>query len=201
MVGLRERKKQRTRQALIDAALRLFDEKGFEETTLAEIATQAEVSTRTFFSYFASKEDVAFYDSEDRVRLAIETLASRTPGETVSDLLVRVIDSSIDRMIVRQAPTFEDAALRMRLILTEPALQARALLLLFESQLRLAKALHAAFPDRLTPVESAAAVGSLIGGVKLAVMVGLEEDRSLDDILRSARRAAEIALDGLRSLG
>ncbi|MEV0344390.1 helix-turn-helix domain-containing protein [Nonomuraea sp. NPDC050680] len=200
MVGLRERKKQRTRRALIEAALRLFDEKGFEETTLAEIAAEAEVSTRTFFSYFASKEDVLFFDGASRMARAVEMISSRKPGERVADLLLRLVRASLrwasdDDLSIMEVP------LRMRLIMTVPSLQARALHLLFDNQLQLARALEDAFPGELDHVDAAAAVGALIGAVKLAVISTINRGGSLEQAEKSAVRAAELALRGLSSIG
>jgi AcrR family transcriptional regulator len=201
MVGLRERKKQRTRRALIESALQLFDEKGFEKTTLAEIAAGADVSTRTFFSYFASKEDVVFYDTDERMELAKSMLARGEPGKSPADLLAGLIDNSLAWLSAQEELTFEDAELRLRLILTEPTLQARALTVLFDTQLRLAQTLHETYADELSLIEAAAAVGALFGSVKLAVIANLENNRSLEEIWDTVRRAADIALAGMRSLG
>ncbi|WP_336209061.1 TetR/AcrR family transcriptional regulator [Nonomuraea sp. LPB2021202275-12-8] len=200
MVGLRERKKQRTRRALVHAALRLFNEKGYEETTIAEIAAEAEVSTRTFFSYFASKEDVIFHDSQERTGGALALLHDRMPGEPVAALLLRVVQSSLDWAGREDNFGLEEAQARLDLMMTVPALQARALHLLFDSQLQLARALREAYPDELDLVESAAVVGSLIGAVKLAAMASLTGGDPSEQVWEAVRRAAEIAVRGLHDL-
>jgi AcrR family transcriptional regulator len=70
MNGLRERKKAETRQAISDVATRLFEARGFEAVTVAEIAAAANVSAKTVFNYFPAKEDL-FFDAEDAVRDAL----------------------------------------------------------------------------------------------------------------------------------
>lgn len=80
-VGLRERKKQRTRESLCGAALRLFMRQGYGRTTVDEIAAEVEVSQRTFFRYFANKEEVALAVLAEAEEKFLEQLRARPAGE------------------------------------------------------------------------------------------------------------------------
>ncbi|OEJ96433.1 TetR/AcrR family transcriptional regulator [Streptomyces thermolilacinus] len=85
--GLRERKKQRTRTALLRTALELFTTKGYEETTVDEIADAVEVSQRTFFRYFPSKEAAAFALQQMTEQHFVEALRTRPAEEGPFDAL------------------------------------------------------------------------------------------------------------------
>jgi AcrR family transcriptional regulator len=109
--GLRERKKQRTREQIIEAAMGLFAERGYHATTIADIAEAADVAPRTFFSYFPSKEAVVFHDVESELDGLAGALRDRLPGETAFDALRRWIDAKFDESIAAE----DEALLRKRL--------------------------------------------------------------------------------------
>ena len=119
-LSLRDRKRERTRRALIDAAAALFERKGYDETTVAEIAAAADIGTRTFFSYFASKEDILFPDSDTRTQTTIQAIADRDPAEGPVDVLVRALETVADTDADMVSPM---AAVRMRLFRTVPAVR------------------------------------------------------------------------------
>jgi AcrR family transcriptional regulator len=111
--GLRERKKQKTRETIIKVALELFVERGYEETTIAEIADAAEVSPRTIFAYFPSKEDILFYDMPEILERLAQVLRDRPEGATALDALRDFIAGSL-------SPDSDEArnvALRRRIVI------------------------------------------------------------------------------------
>ncbi|MFB9680430.1 TetR/AcrR family transcriptional regulator [Streptosporangium vulgare] len=198
VLGLRERKKLRTRHALIAAALELFMEKGYEQTTVSEIATAADVSTRTFFSYFASKEDVIFHNSRDGVERVLKVIAEARPGDRAIDLLTRAIASGFAALALDEQLQSEIGPANY-LVMTVPSLQARGLLLLFEGQRELAEALHRACPQELNLIEASALVGAVVGGAKLAAFVSMSNGASPEEMLDAGRQAIEFALSALRA--
>jgi len=114
--SLRERKRQRTRDALVDTALRLFQERGFAETTLDEVCAQVEVSKRTFFRYFASKEDVVLASCHElwlAFRTEVESLTPTRGSVFVTlqeALLVALEKSASPRWAERHAVAWQLAA-------------------------------------------------------------------------------------------
>jgi AcrR family transcriptional regulator len=193
MSSLRERKRARTRQALIAAAAELFERRGYNRTTIADIAAAADISTRTFFAYFASKEDVLFPDAEARVRVALTAIDQRRPGERPAEVLVRALSEVGEAGDDMVGPM---AALRLRLVRSVPAVRGRGLQLQYDAQAEIAKRLHAAFPDELDAVDSAALVGAFVGAVGGALDVLLRNgpDVDSDAVRERLKRATAVAL-------
>jgi AcrR family transcriptional regulator len=121
--GLRERKKERTRAQLTDAAFRLFEERGFDETTIEDIVEQVEVSPRTFFRYFDSKEDVVIGFFDDLGLELRDMVAERPPDEPPFTALREALRSLIDvyeerkdRVVAAKRLAQETPSIRARLL-------------------------------------------------------------------------------------
>jgi AcrR family transcriptional regulator len=126
--GLRERKKQRTRDALVDAAYKLFQRKGFDMTTVEEIAESVDVSPRTFFRYFTSKEDIALAPLDQQLAEFLAALAARPAEEPVITAL-RSAAVGVVRAYETSESSFErDRHRSMQVLLAEtPTLMAACL--------------------------------------------------------------------------
>ena len=194
LVSLRDRKRARTRQALVEAAIELFERDGYDETTVADIAAAAEIGTRTFFGYFASKEELLFPESDARVRAAVEAIEARGPDEGPAEVLLRAlhkVGEDSDDMGGRLA------ALRVRLTHTVPAVRGRGLQIQLDAQWEIARHLAKAFPGRLDEVTAAALTGAFVGAITGALQVLLEDParvRDPDEVQALVRKATDVAL-------
>jgi AcrR family transcriptional regulator len=117
--GLRERKRQQTRERLTRMAMALFLERGFEATTLNDIAAAADISRRSFFHYFASKEDVVFAWQEEITAALIDAVAARPAAES----MLTAAENAILAMVRQLEPG--EAIAMAQLKRDNPALQAR----------------------------------------------------------------------------
>ncbi|MDJ1134573.1 TetR/AcrR family transcriptional regulator [Streptomyces iconiensis] len=119
-LGLRERKKIQTRQAIRRTAYRLFEAQGYDATPVDQIAEEAEVSPSTVFRYFPTKEDIVLTDEYDP--MVEQSLRDRPPGESPVTALREALSSSLSRVYETDAAeTFQ----RIRLIREVPALRGR----------------------------------------------------------------------------
>jgi AcrR family transcriptional regulator len=120
MSGLRERKKQRTREQIIESAFALFRERGYAGATIADIAAAAEISPRTFFGYFPSKEALVFHNFDAILASVEASIADRQDGASTIDTLRGWVgvELSPDQRIRDQE------ALRQRMCREDPGLAA-----------------------------------------------------------------------------
>ena len=121
--SLRDRRKRRTAEAIVAAALEQFAERGFERTTIEQIAAAADISRRTFFRYFADKEELFFAEDERLLEVIEATLDGAPVGEPVVELARRATRA----LAAHSVADPERRLARERLIAATPALQARRL--------------------------------------------------------------------------
>lgn len=186
------------------AALELFSTREYDEVTVAEIAERAGVSTRTFFGYFRSKEDVLFADTRTRTEHALRSMAERVPGESPVDMLVRAVRDALlsaQPLSADPGPSVHDLhGIRLRLNRSSPQVQAAVMRRLQETQVLLSRSLLRAFPERLTGLEASALVGAFVGAAVNAVLFGLAEDPDLPDAARVSSDAVDVVRHRLQEL-
>jgi AcrR family transcriptional regulator len=120
--GLRERKKRATYDAIAATARRLFAERGFDAVTVAEIAVAADVSEKTVFNHFPTKEDLVFAGGETRMAQLQADIAQRPPGTSVLDVFRANSEAMLD---VVAAGATKDSLVVPRIVRDSPALQER----------------------------------------------------------------------------
>ena len=197
--SLRQRKRQQTRQELIGAAMRLFEKRGYEQTTVAEIAAAAGVSTKTFFNYFASKDEVLFPHLSRRIEAAVALIEQRSPGDQMADVLV----SAMQHMLADALTEEVDgglAAVRLPMIMSVPAVQAATLHRYFLAEAQLAQALHRAYQDTLDAAAAAAVIGSVMGAAVATALVCLQQGDTTEQLRVAVERGVGIAMHGVRNV-
>jgi AcrR family transcriptional regulator len=128
-LGLRERKKLKTRRAIRAAAFSRFAEQGYEATTVDQIAADADVSPSTFFRYFPTKEDLVITDDYDPIMEA--ALRARPLDEPMLESMRQAMIQPLRAVMANER---EDMLLRMRLLQANPAVRARSLVELNRSR-------------------------------------------------------------------
>jgi AcrR family transcriptional regulator len=183
-VGLRGRKRAETHARIQSEAMRLFFERGFEATTLDEIAAAADVSRRTLFHYFASKEEIVFSTKADFPALIAEAIGRRPADEPLLDMVENALIDLAERHQSIQARNLA------KLIRDTPALSAGDQAKYEKVERVLAKALAdrrgLAETDMACRVTAATAIGIL----KLSTEAWLAADDAGPEIFGKAAFAA-----------
>jgi AcrR family transcriptional regulator len=188
--GLRERKKERTRLAIAEAAHRLFRERGFDAVTVAEVAREADVSEGTVFNYFPTKEELFYGQMESFEAALLDAVRDRPPGESVLEAFRRfVLEQS--RGLAERAELIEEAT---RVINESPTLQAREREVVARYTDALAELIAAETGARgIEPsVVASALMGAqraLVAHVRASVLAGLRGA----DLLRDTRAEGKYA--------
>ena len=193
-VGLRERKKQQTRQVIFDAARKLFEAKGFDRVSVAEIARAADVSEVTVFNYFPTKEELfyggmAFFEEE-----LIEAVRSRQKDESALKAFRRRLLAGADRLARKES--VEAISRAAYAIPASPSLMAREREIVDRYTARLAQLLAeetGSGPDDIVAVSVASALMSthraLVSYARGRVLAGHRGERLVEDYRAQARRA------------
>jgi AcrR family transcriptional regulator len=203
-VGLRERKRQRTRQLLADTAWRLFTERGFDQVPIAEIARAAEVSEATVFNYFPTKEDLVFHRMEAFEEELLSAIRDRDPGESIVEAFGRFVLKPRGFLASEDPDAGERLRAVARVMTSSPALQARQRQILERYTSTLAALIAQEEGTRADEVEPWVVANALIGLHRALIdythrqaLAGLDTRRIARNLRSHGRRALAILERGL----
>jgi AcrR family transcriptional regulator len=174
-LGLRERKKLKTRRSIQEHALRLFQEQGYDATTVEQIADAAEVSPSTFFPYFPTKEDTVLTDEYDA--LILDALRAQPPELPPAEALRTMVREMVGEMVTADRQRMLD---RTRLMLSVPALRARQWDQMMVTQQALVEALADRIGRPADDFELQAFGAAVIAVVETAALHWVEADGTTD---------------------
>ena len=196
-IGLRERKKQRTRQLIAQTAWQLFTARGFDQVPVAEVAAAAEVSEATVFNYFPTKEDLVFNRMEAFEQQLVSAVRDRKPGESIVQAFGRFVLEVRGHLASNDPAAQEGMRAAARMITGSPALLAREREI-FESYTDTLAAFIAQERGMAADdVESWVAANALIGVHR--ALVGYVHRQALDGV-ENRRIARNMRAQGKRAL-
>jgi AcrR family transcriptional regulator len=206
--GLRERKKERTRQVIAQTARRLFGDRGFEAVTVAEVARAADVSEATVFNYFPTKEDLFYSGLEAFEEELLSAIRDREAGESVVAAFGRFILKPRGLLASPDPDTTERLAAIVRTIAESPALLAREQRILARYTDSLAAVIGAetaAKPDAIEPrVAASALIGvhrALLEYTRRQILAGTRNPLLSRRVRAEAKRALALLERGLDGYG
>ncbi|MEU9617564.1 MULTISPECIES: TetR family transcriptional regulator [unclassified Streptomyces] len=198
-MGLRERKKERTRETISETAVRLFLDKGFDQVSITEIAEAAEISRRTLFAYFPTKEDLVLHRFADHESEAARTVRARPAGQppldALRDAMLRALAARDPNTGLNDEP---ETMAFLRMVTGTESLSARLTRYAVRGIDALAEALGQAGADPLVARLAAAQVVVVQRELALMNCACLARGESADDRYPEAVRAARQAFDLLR---
>lgn len=195
-LGLRERKKQQTKQALEQAAFDLFAQQGYAETTVEDIAAAAQVSRASFFRYFGSKEDVLAADDDLRREQFMAALTGQPAGVPV----LAAIKAAVTEYLTGVRAD-DRTYTYTKVILSSRVLLGRA----YEIRIRWLRELETELRTRLGATSNADVVAAMLADIVLAVLetslrlAALDPDRDVADILDTGFGLLAVGLPGTQA--
>ena len=187
MVGLRQRKKEQTKRDIVEASSRLFGRRGFDRTTVAEIAAAANVSEMTVFNHFPTKEDPFYAGMQSFEEQLVESVRNRRPGESALKAFRRCVLQGASNL---EASERADAIIRAgRIIASSPSLRARESQIVDEYTDRLAAVLSDGIEAKVVAAGLMAAHRALVDYTRARVAEGHRGPSLAEDFRKQARQA------------